>query len=102
METLREPERLRETDLFPGRIIGELRSVDIHVLEVELREASFLGQGDAGLAQGEVEVDAGIVYLILGSQFPYAVDGPGVVSGMFDVGYPAGCEESQAGDKRRK
>ena len=85
LETLREPERLCKTDQLLGGIVGKLGAVDIHVFEVELRETAFLGQGDAGLAQGKVEMDAGVVDLIPGIQCPHAVNGPREISGMTDT-----------------
>ena len=102
LETLREPEHLLETDLLPGGVVGELRAVDIHVLEVKLRETAFLGQGDTGLAQGKIEMDAGIIDLVPGLQCPHAVDGPGVISGMPDIRHPAGRQQGKAGDNRRE
>ena len=102
LEALREPERFRKTELLLGGIVGKLGSVDIHILEVELRETAFFGKGDAGLAQGKIEMDAGVIDLILGFQGPYTVNGARKVTGMTDTRHPAGGQQGQAGDNRRK
>ena len=98
-QTLREPERLGEADLLLGSVVRELGAVDIHVLEIELRETALLGQGDTGFTQGEIEMDAGIIDLVLGLQGPYAVKGSREISGMADSGSSAGCEQGQAGNR---
>ena len=102
LEALREPERLRETDLLLGSVVRKLGTVDIHIFEVELRETSFLGQCDAGFTEGKIEMDTGVIDLIPGIQRPHAVNGPCQVSGMADIGYATGCQHGQAGDGSRK
>ena len=84
LEALCEPERLRKADLFLGGVVRELGTVDIHILEVELGETAFLGQRDAGLTQGKVEMDAGVIDLVSGFQSPYAVNGSREITGMSD------------------
>ena len=101
-EALCEPERLGETELLTGGAVRKLGTVDIHVLEIELGETAFLGEGDPGLAQGKVEMDTGVIDLILGLQRPYAVDGTRKVAGMTDPRYAAGGEQEQAGHSRHK
>ena len=110
MEALREPERLGETDPLLGSVEGELCAVHVHVVQVQLRETPFLGKRDARLAQGKIEMDTGIIDLILGAlpdradgndtlglQGPYAVDGSREISSMTDPIHPAGCKHGHAG-----
>jgi len=101
-EPLRKPERLRKAELLLGGVVRELRPVDIHILEIQHREAALLGQGDAGLAQGKIEMDAGVIDLILRLQCPHTVNGPGKISGMVHTRHPAGGQQGHAGDDRRK
>ena len=60
---LGEPETLLEPDLLVVGIVGEQRAVNVDILEVELREAALLGEcvRDSEVAQGQVEIDAGVV-----------------------------------------
>ena len=95
-EALCEPKRLGKTELLPGGVVGKLRAVDIHILEVELREAPFLGKRNAGLTQGKVKMDAGVIDLILGFQCPYTVNRSRQITGMTDPRSPAGSEQEQA------
>ena len=85
-----EPECLGKTDLLLGGVVRKLGTVDIHILEVKLRKTTFLGQGNAGFAQGKVEMDAGIIDLIPGIQRPYAVDRAREISRMTYTRRPAG------------
>lgn len=100
-EALCEPERLGETELLAGCVVRKLGTVDIHVLEIELGETAFLGEGDPGLAQGKVEMDTGVIDLILGFQRPYAVDGTRKVAGMTDPRYAAGGELKKKANPER-
>lgn len=109
-KALSEPERLGETYPLLGSVEGELRAVHVHVIEVELRETAFLCKRDAGFAQGKIEMDAGIIDLILGVlpdrtggndtlglQGPHSIDGSREISSMTDSIHPAGCKQGHAG-----